>query len=171
MKKYITILLGALSVLFISGCQSNNPLTGKWQASYKIRNGMERPEEKGNIVLYLNIEQKIEYVFTSKNFSKKITQNLSSIEKVDEFTLPKSEDEIAKEFASEITINGSYNLYGDNINFFAETVTLPDGNEMDFQDYQDLNPTIGDEEYHEEFSINGDKMKLGGVEFKKIVEK
>ena len=168
MKKFIAILFGALSVLFVFACQSKRPLNGKWQASYKIRNGMERPENKGNIVLYINIEQKTEYVFASNNFSKKITQSLDSIEKVEERTLPNPEEEIAKEFASEITISGTYDLYGDNINFFADTVTLPDGKEMDFQDYQEINPTIGEMEYHEEFSMSGDKMNLGGITFKKV---
>lgn len=168
MKKYLATLLSVFIAFVLFGCESKSPLKGKWTATYTIKNGMERPEKKGEIVLYINIEQKIEYVFSSKNFAKKITQNLSSIEKLEEFDIPKSEKEIAQEFASEITINGTYNIYGENINFYAESVTFADGTEMDFQDYQDLNPTIGECEYHEEFSIYGEKMKLGGLKFKKI---
>ncbi len=167
MKKYLAILLSLFASFLLFGCVSKNPLQGKWTASYTVKNGMERPEKQGEIVLYINLEQKIEYYFTSKNFTKKISQNLSSIEKVAEFELPKTEDEIAKELASEITITGIYNIYGENINFFAESVTLADGSEMDFQDYQELNPAIGEGEYHEEFSLEGGKMKLGGVDFKK----
>ena len=166
MKKYIVILL-VCSVALLSGCESKSPLKGKWTATYTVKNGMERPEKKGEIVLYINLEQKIEYAFTSKNFTKKISQKLSSIEKVGEFDIPKTEDEIASELASELTVNGVYNLYGKNINFYADSVTFADGSEMDFQDYQAINPAIGEGEYHEEFSLDGEKMNLGGLEFKR----
>lgn len=167
MKKHSAIFLILIASLSFFSCGQKNTLKGTWNGSYIIRNGMEKPEKKGEIVLYMNLENKIEYKFGSNDFSKKITQNLSSLEKVGDFELPKSEEEIAKELHSELTICGSYNTYGNSINFFADTVILKDGTEMDFADYQMMNPSIGEDEYHEDFELTDDTLTLGGIKFKK----
>ena len=163
MKKRIAILLGIFAACVFFGCGTKSPLEGKWTSTFTVRNGLERPEKAGEIVLYLNFERKIEYVFHSGSFSKKTSQRLSSVEKVGDYELLKTEEELAKELDSEIETRGSYG----NVNFFTETVVLPDGSELDVADSPDISSLIGESEYHEEFRLSGDSLFLGGVEFQK----
>ena len=167
MDSITKIKQGSFAACVFFGCGTKSPLEGKWTSTFTVRNGLERPEKAGEIVLYLNFERKTEYAFNSGSFSKKTSQRLSSVEKVGDYELPKTEEELAKELDSEIETRGSYNVFGGNVNFFTETVVLPDGSELDVADSPDISSLIGESEYHEEFRLSEDSLFLGGVEFKK----
>lgn len=167
MKKRMAIVLGIFASCVFLGCGTKSPLEGKWTSTFTVRNGLERPEKAGEIVLYLNFERETEYVFHSGSFSKKTSQRLLSVEKVGGYELPKTEEELANELDSEIETRGSYSVFGNNVNFFTESVVLPGGSELDVADSADISSLIGETEYHEEFRLSGDSLFLGGVEFKK----
>lgn len=167
MKKRMAIVLGIFAACVFLGCGKKSPLEGKWTSTFTVRNGLERPEKAGEIVLYLNFERETEYVFHSGSFSKKTSQRLSSVEKVGDYELPKTEEELANELDSELETRGSYSVFGSNVNFFTESVVLPGGRELDVADSPDISTLIGESEYHEEFRLSGDSLFLGGVEFKK----
>ena len=167
MKKRMAIVLGIFAACVFLGCGKKSPLEGKWTSTFTVRNGLERPEKAGDIVLDLGFGRETEYVFHSGSFSKKTSQRLSSVEKVGDYELPKTEEELANELDSELETRGSYSVFGSNVNFFTESVVLPGGRELDVADSPDISTLIGESEYHEEFRLSGDSLFLGGVEFKK----
>lgn len=172
MKKNIIIFaLLILSSLF-SSCfekQINPNLYGNWVATLNIKNGMNKSEitNKDEVAFYINVEQKIELNFSEKNFTKKVTQTLKSIENKDNYNIGFTEEEIAKQINNELTIFGEYSIYANKIIFNSISIMLADGSKMDYDYYFDLNPFIGESESSERFEFSNDELKISSTIYKK----
>lgn len=150
-----------MAAFILSSCNEKNFLEGTYRTKYILKNGFSEIEGNDRVDLFLNVEQKIKYEFSSDgNYTKTVEQALKSIENISNIVLPKTEEEIAKEIDNSLTILGTYYTKKDKIHFSAYEIILADGTHFNYDDYREIQGFIDDGETDETFSFDAENNEI-----------
>lgn len=165
MKK--SLFLISLLILIFSCSNSKKELNGTYVSDVFLQSDFSESPESNEPVFKIKIKQKTTYNFTNIEFSKTISQNVISIEKINQ-NFNFNREDFESKLNTKTTIQGEYSIYGNEIFFNCLKITDSNGVSKDYEEFLIDNPTFSDSEYSEEIKIEQDKIIISKEEFNKI---
>lgn len=161
-KTNLLLAVSAVAVLFFAACSNNNPqlLNGTFsQTTISETDLADSDAPDSTVAVSCKVKKTIELNFVEDgNYTLSVKQNVSDIEFFDAATF--TIGDITDYFNREITIAGKYSATKSKLTLTNETVTLADGQTMDFIEYQTYDPSAGTEIQTVKYSVNEKELSL-----------
>lgn len=172
MRKFFVLFASLLLMISLLSCKSGKKpdISGTWEADIMLKSDLAEPSTTGDIVkAFLYTKQNIVLTFSERGrFSKKVLQEVDRVE-----FISSSEDvEAAKEYFSrycnkDLVFSGEYEQKSSIIVFEVSKVQSTGEEAVSYDEYFAKDPSIGADNYCENYEMKDDDLILNGVKFKK----
>lgn len=176
MKNFFVVFSSfVLAVSLISCCpKSKQTVLGTWEANIVLKSDLAEPSPTGDsIKAFLYTKQDIVLSFAEGGvYTKKVLQEVDRVEFINSSEDVQAVKEYFSKFCNKnLVFNGEYDQKKSIIVFEVRNVQSGDDEPLDYNEFFEKDPSIGDDYYCENYDLKDDALYLNGVKFKKLENK